>query len=70
MATANWYGYHFYQNGEKKHSGITQEPDRREGEHRGRWPGGRLVIQIGPTTEAAARAWEAQQTKIFTPPRR
>ncbi len=65
-----WFGYHFYQNGEKKHSGITEDPPRREKEHQQRWPGGKLQIVIGPTTEAKARAWEAEQTKTITPPRR
>ena len=68
--TMAWFGYHFYQYGQKKHSGITEDPPRREREHQQRWPGGRLEIVIGPTTEANARAWEAEQTKTITPPRR
>ena len=67
---ANWYGYHYYVGGAKKHSGITTDPNRRQEEHRQRWPGGTLNIAIGPVAEAAARAWEAQQTRTVTPPRR
>ena len=70
MAT-DYYGYHYYgADGVKKHSGITNDPPRREAEHQQRWPRGRLVIVIGPVTEAVARAWEASQTKTITPPRR
>jgi len=69
MATY-WYGYHYYVASVKKHSGITTDPNRRQLEHRQRWPGGNLVVAIGPTTEAVARAWEAAQTKTITPVRR
>jgi len=68
MATS-WYGYYFYQNGVKRHSGITTDPSRRQDEHRQRWPGGTLQIATGPLTEAAAREWEANQTKTTTPQR-
>ncbi len=67
---ANWYGYHYYVKGELKHAGITQDYQRREQEHQQRWPGGSLRVLIGPTTEAAARAWEALQPKTITPERR
>lgn len=70
MATSNYYGYHYYVSGLKKHSGITNDPERRQAEHRQRWPGGYLKLMIGPTTEANARAWEALQTKTITPERR
>lgn len=66
----NFYGYHYYAGGVKKHSGITTDPQRRQAEHQQRWPGGRLQLVIGPTTEAVARAWEAQQTKTITPERK
>jgi hypothetical protein len=69
MATF-YYGYHYYQNGVKRHSGITNDPPRRQEEHRQRWPGGVLQIATGPMTEAQARAWEAAQTKTITPQRR
>jgi hypothetical protein len=68
---ATYYGYHYYDRaGVKRHSGITTEPARRQAEHQQRWPGGRLVVVLGPTSEAAARAWEALQTKTITPERR
>jgi hypothetical protein len=65
-----WYGYHFYAGGVKRHSGITTDPQRRQEEHRQRWPGGSLMIAIGPTNEANARNWEALQTRTITPQRR
>jgi hypothetical protein len=67
---ANWYGYHYYVKGEKKHSGITTDRQRRQTEHQQRWPGGTLQVAIGPTTEAAARLWESKQTKTITPERK
>jgi hypothetical protein len=66
----SWYGYHYYQGGTKRHSGITTDPKRRQTEHQQRWPGGYLQVVTGPMTEAQARAWEAEQTKTITPPRR
>jgi hypothetical protein len=65
-----YYGYHYYTSAGKRHSGITTDPNRRQTEHQQRWPGGRLQVVIGPTTETAARAWEALQTKTVTPERR
>ena len=67
---SNWYSYHYYDSTGKRHSGITSDPQRRQAEHQTRWPGGKLQIAVGPTTEAKARAWEAQQTKTITPERR
>jgi hypothetical protein len=65
-----FYGYHFYQRGTKKHSGITTEPRRRETEHQQRWPGGELKVATEAMTETQARAWEAKQTKTITPERK
>jgi hypothetical protein len=67
---ALYVGYHFYQNGVKRHSGITTDPQRRQDEHRRTWPAGSLQVATGWLTEAQARAWEAQQTKTITPTRR
>ncbi len=40
------------------HGGLTNDLDRREDEHRGRWPGG-SIRQVGRrTTRTAALAWE------------
>jgi hypothetical protein len=65
----NWYGYNYVVRGEKKHSGITQDRERRQAEHQTRWPGGTLQTVIGPVSEKEARAWEAKQTKTVTPER-
>lgn len=65
----NYYGYHFYVGNDKKHSGITIDPQRRQTEHQQRWPGGKMQVVIGPVTESQARAWEALQTKTVTPQR-
>ena len=67
---ATYYGYHYYVGTEKKHSGITTDAQRRETEHRLRWPRGTLRVVTGPMTEAQARTWEAAQTKTITPERR
>ena len=66
----HFYGYHYYVGSDKKHSGITTDPRRREVEHQQRWPGGGLYVAVGPVTEAQARNWEALQTKTITPERR
>ena len=66
----SYFGYHYFVGSDKKHSGITNDPPRRETEHQQRWPGGKLYIIIGPVTEAQAKAWEANQTKTITPSRR
>ncbi len=52
------------------HSGITNDLDRREQEHKQRWPKGHIV-QVGiATTEEAARKWEETKQKTITPPRK
>jgi hypothetical protein len=67
---AAYYGYHYCVGNNKKHSGITNDLQRRETEHQERWPGGRLIVAIGPISEARAMAWEVNQSKTITPPRR
>jgi len=52
------------------HSGFTNNPDRREAEHRLRWPTGHLRIDGAAKTEEGARAWEQSKHKTITPPRR
>lgn len=54
----NYYTYHFIVAGRIIHGGITNNPQRRENEHRSTWPGGYLQIVGGPMTEASARLWE------------
>ncbi len=59
------YKYHF-KNGRKiVWSGITDDLERREGEHQRKpgWSGGH-ILQVGHrTTEEAAREWEEKQDK-------
>ena len=52
------YKYVYVHKGRVPHGGITNDPDRREREHRGRWPGGYLQPLGRRTTRSAARAWE------------
>jgi hypothetical protein len=52
------YKYIYLHKGRVPHGGITNDPDRREREHRRRWPAG-YIQQVGRrTTLSAARAWE------------
>ena len=53
-----------YKKGNKiVHRGITEDLERREQEHQGKWPGGHIK-QVGrKTTEDAAREWEKKQKK-------
>ena len=54
----DYYTYRFYVNGRVVHGRITTDPDRREREHRQKWPNGYLNVVGGPMSEAAARRWE------------
>ena len=57
------YKYHYKVGRKIVHSGKTDDLERREGEHQGRWPGGH-IFQVGHrTTEKAAREWEEKQQK-------
>lgn len=64
-AKRDTYKYHF-KNGRKiVWSGITDDLERREGEHQRKpgWSGGH-ILQVGHrTTEEAAREWEEKQNK-------
>ena len=63
MATGTTYKYHFKVDGKVVHFGITTDLERREREHRRRWPTG-SIKQVGPaTTREEAWHWERQQTK-------
>ena len=54
----NTYKYQFKVGNKIMHGGITNDIERREAEHKRKWPGGHLR-QVGRrTTEEAARAWE------------
>lgn len=55
--------YHFKVGPKIVHSGITNDPERREKEHQQKWPSGHIK-QVGRrTTEEAAREWEEKQKK-------
>ncbi len=57
------YKYDFVKGGRIVHSGITRDPERREGEHRREHDGGNLRKVGRQTTEEAARAWEKGKRK-------
>lgn len=57
------YKYHYKIGRKIRHSGITDDLERREQEHQRKWPGGHIV-QVGHrTTKEAAEAWEDKQKK-------
>ena len=57
------FKYHFKVGNKIVHRGVTNDLDRREGEHRERWPHGKLA-QVGRrTTRPAALEWERKSRK-------
>jgi len=63
MKPRNYYKYDFKIGNKIIHSGITKDLERREPEHKQKWPKGHIV-QIGRrTTEEAARKWEETKQK-------
>jgi len=63
MKPRNYYKYDFKMENKIIHSGITKDLDRREIDHKQKWPKGHIV-QIGRrTTEEAARKWEETKKK-------
>lgn len=61
--------YDYKVRGKIRHSGITKDLERREQEHQGRWPDGRIE-QVGRSvTKASARRWERTKSKSVTPKR-
>lgn len=70
MAIRNWHKYDFKVGQKIVHSGISTDLERRDQEHKVRWPGGHIV-QVGiATTEEAARKWEETKHKTITPRRK
>jgi predicted GIY-YIG superfamily endonuclease len=66
----NTYKYDFKVAKKIVHSGITSDLERREQEHKQRWPKGHIV-QVGrATTEDAALKWEETKHKTITPRRK
>jgi len=63
VAKRNTYKYHFKVSNKIVHSGMTDDLDRREQEHKQKWTNGH-IFQVGnKTTEEAARKWEQEQKK-------
>lgn len=70
MATdRTMYKYHFKVGNKIVHTGITNDLDRRETEHRGRkgWEKGHIVQVGNRTTPEAAKQWEDEQRKQGKP---
>jgi hypothetical protein len=55
--------YHYWWHGKVTHRGITDDLDRREGEHQDRWPGGHITKVGNKTTKDAALKWEREGGK-------
>jgi predicted GIY-YIG superfamily endonuclease len=65
----SWYKYDYKVGNRIQFCGITQDLERREQEHRRRWPGGR-IIQVGrATTRQAALAWRQAKQNATAPER-
>ncbi len=64
------YKYDFKIGNKIVHSGITNDLNRREQEHKQRWPNGYIAKVGRATTEEAARKWEETKQKTITPPRK
>ena len=60
--TTTTYRYRFLVGTRIVHRGITTDLERREREHRRRWPEGRIEPVGEPTSHAEAWEWERQQT--------
>ena len=61
-APVKTYKYRFKVDGTVVHQGITTDLERREREHRHRWPDG-IIEQVGqPTSHRDAWEWEREQT--------
>lgn len=70
MTKRDTYKYDFKVGNKIVHSGITNDLDRREQQHKKRWPSGHIVKVGRATTEEAARKWEETKKKTITPPRK
>lgn len=59
--TRDTYKYYFKKGNRIVHGGIAEDLERREQEHKQRWPNGH-IFQVGRrTTEHAAREWEQKK---------
>lgn len=59
--------YHLKEGNKIIHTGITNDPGRREAEHQQKRPKSRLEQQGPKVTRASAEAWERRQTKDGKP---
>ena len=64
------YTYDFKIKNKIVHSGITNDLERREMEHKNRWPNGHIVKVGTAKTEEGARVWEETKKKTITPPKK
>ena len=70
MAKRDTYTYDYKVGNKIMHSGITDDLERRESEHKRRWPGGHIVKVGSAKTEKSAREWEKTKQKTITPRRK
>ncbi len=70
MTKRDTYTYDFKVGNKIVHSGITNDPERREQEHKQRWPSGHMKVIGTAKTEEGARKWEATKEKTITPQRK
>lgn len=61
--TTSTYRYRFLVGSRVVHQGITTDLERREREHRVRWPDGNIEAVGEPTSHTEAWAWEQQQAR-------
>ena len=61
MSARTTYKYRFKVGRKVVHSGITNDLERREAEHRRRWPNGRIEQVGGRATREEAWNWERKQ---------
>ena len=69
--TRDTFKYHFKKGNKIIHTGITNDLERREGEHKSTYGDDGQIKQVGRrTTRDAALGWEADQAKRGNPTRR
>ena len=62
MAKRDWYTYEFKKGNTILHKGITQDLERREGEHKSNLEPGGHIRKVGiAKTEEGARQWEKDE---------
>ena len=65
------YKYHFKRGNKILHTGITNNIERREREHKRKYGENGHIIKVGiATTRDAALQWESEQTKRGNPTRK